>query len=241
MNRTISKSKNNRHYNEIWAPKKIKQLSVLLRKIYKNPHHYNKDDPLDELIFILLSSKTGEGNYLATYDSLKKKFPHWEEILNSPSNVVIKSIALGGLSKKKEKWIRETLREIKRKNGSANLSFLYRMKTKDAEKYLTSLPGIGLKSARCILMYSLDRKVFPVDSHCRRILSRLGIIEFKRLTNEVQDDIQQVVPSEIRFSLHVNLVAHGRFICRAINPLCSECNVRRLCKYYNLFRKDALT
>ena len=219
-------------YTFVWSTKKIKHLSVLLRNIYKNPHHYNKEDPLDELIFILLSSKTGEGNYVATYDSLKKAFPRWDDILHAPSKLVIKNIASGGLSKKKEKWIREILRELRQKTGSINLSFLSGMKTKDAEKFLTSLPGVGLKSARCILMYSLKRKVFPVDSHCRRILFRLGIIEFERLTDNVQNEIQNIIPPEIRFSLHVNLVAHGRNICLAINPLCKDCKVHGLCKYY---------
>jgi endonuclease III len=184
------------------------------------------------LIFIILSAKTAEASYLRTYDALKNAFDDWFHILDTPRGSVAHIISSGGLSDKKEAQIRALLDDIKERTGAEGLNLLSKMSTNEAEEFLTSLPGVGLKTARCVLMYSLGREVFPVDTHVRRVLSRLGIIRFERLSDKVQNSIQKRVPSEIRYKLHVNLVAHGRAICRARNPLCNSCVLSDICKYY---------
>lgn len=212
--------------------KKTYLVSARLSSQYGDPRHYNKSDPLDELIFIILSAKTAEASYLRTYDALKNAFDDWFHILDTPRGSVAHIISSGGLSDKKEAQIRALLDDIKERTGAEGLNLLSKMSTNEAEEFLTSLPGVGLKTARCVLMYSLDRDVFPVDTHVRRVLSRLGIIRFERLSDKVQNSIQERVPSEIRHKLHVNLVAHGRAICRAHNPLCNSCVLSDICKYY---------
>ena len=211
---------------------KLHVASACLSRQYGDPRHHNKSDPLDELIFIILSAKTVEASYLRTYDALKNAFGDWFCILDAPRGSVADIISSGGLSEKKEVQIRALLNDIEERTGAKGLNMLSRMSTKEAEEFLTSLPGVGLKTARCVLMYSLDRDVFPVDTHVRRVLSRLGIIRFERLSDKVQNSIQKRVPSEIRYKLHVNLVAHGRAICRARNPLCNSCVVSDICKYF---------
>ena len=206
--------------------------SARLSRQYGDPRHYNKKDPLDELIFIILSAKTTEASYLRTYDALKNAFDDWFHILDTRRGVVAHIISSGGLSYKKEDQIRALLDDVKGRTGAEGLNLLSKMSTNEAEEFLTSLPGAGLKTARCVLMYSLGREVFPVDTHVRRVLSRLGIIRFERLSDKVQNSIQKRVPSEIRYKLHVNLVAHGRAICRARNPLCNSCVLSDICKYY---------
>lgn len=214
----------------VWTLQRIRLLSKRLSGIYGNPRHHNKDDPIDELVFIVLSNKTSEKSYLGTYNSLKKSFPDWKDLLKAPSPEVMRVLRSGGLSKKKEKWIRQILDRAYEDKINRGTDSLAGMNTIDAEAYLTSLPGIGLKSARCVLMYSLGRQVFPVDSHCSRILSRLGIIEHRRLTDRVQNEVQIEIPPDVRYALHVNLVAHGRSVCKARDPKCESCGVRRMCR-----------
>ena len=206
--------------------------STRLSRQYGDPRHYNKSDPLDELIFIILSAKTTEASYLRTYDALKNAFDDWFHILDTPRGVVARIISSGGLSDKKEAQIRALLDDIRRRTRAESLNLLSEMSTNQAEEFLTSLPGVGLKTARCVLMYSLGREVFPVDTHVRRVLSQLGIIRFERLSDKVQNSIQERVPSKLRYKLHINLVAHGRAICRARNPLCNSCVLSNICKYY---------
>jgi endonuclease III len=232
--KAVACSEMSRRRRTAWTVRRIHALSSTLKQVYGNPRHHNKDDPLDELVFIILSSKTNERGYLETYNELRRAFPAWQGILDADQGDVTRHIHAGGLAAKKERWLRDLLQSLKSKTGALDLTFLSAMDTADAEDFLTSLPGVGLKTARCVLMYSIGRDVFPVDSHCRRILSRLGIIEFGRLTDRVQDEIQLKIPPELRYSLHVNLVAHGRAVCRARNPDCNHCSVSPKCQYHML-------
>ncbi len=210
---------------------RLVRISGHLSDEYGDPRLGNKEDPLDELVFIILSAKTAERSYLRTYFALKKAFPTWFDILDAPAGSVASAIGLGGLANKKEAQIRALLAAIRGPTGREDLNFLQEMTTGDAEGFLTSLPGVGLKTARCVLMYSLGRDVFPVDTHVRRVLSRLGAIPYQRLTEGVQNSIQQIVPPGIRYKLHVNLIAHGRATCTARNPRCGSCILYDVCAY----------
>ena len=207
------------------------RISDRLSEEYGDPRLGNKEDPLDELVFIILSAKTAERSYLRTYDALKKAFPIWFDILDAPDGAVASAIALGGLANKKETQIRALLSAIRDHPGPNGLSLLADLDNAEAEVFLTSLPGVGLKTARCVLMYSLGRGVFPVDTHVRRVLSRLGVISHERLTDGVQNSIQRTVPTDSRYKLHVNLVAHGRAVCTAQNPRCGSCILNDVCEY----------
>lgn len=211
---------------------RLRHVSEALSSQYNNPRHHNKADPLDELMFIILSAKTSEPSYLRTYDALKKEFPNWFAISDTDPGTVAKAIASGGLSKKKEDQIRALLYALRKSDGGLSMETLRDAEDEKVEAYLTSLPGIGLKSARCVMMYSLGRMVFPVDTHCRRVLSRLGFIESRRLTDRVQDEVQAIVPPDMRYNLHVNLVAHGRAVCLSRKPRCPACIARDECRYY---------
>ncbi len=212
--------------------RRLERVARTLSRVYQNPRHHNKNDPLDELVFILLSAKTAERSYLRTYRALKAQFPDWFDILSAPTGSVANLIAKGGLSRKKEGQIRSLLEVVQARGGSTFAS-LSEMPEDQAELYLTSLPGIGLKSARCVMMYSLGRRVFPVDTHCRRVLSRVGFVPFRRLTDRAQNQIQAIVPPELRHNLHVNLVAHGRAVCLPRIPKCAECPIREDCDYFH--------
>jgi endonuclease III len=210
---------------------RIPQIAARLSERYGDPRLHNKNDALDELVFIILSAKTTERSYLRTYDALHSRFPDWFDILDAPPVEVGALLASGGLATKKERQIRAVLQRLRDLGVSDLAGRLGRLDDKAAEKFLEELPGIGRKSARCILMYSFGREVFPVDTHVARVLSRLGVFQRRRLTDAVQDRIQSLVSPEFRSSLHVSLVAHGRAICKPFNPDCASCCIRDLCKY----------
>lgn len=133
---------------------------------------------------------------------------------------------------KKETQLRSLLAQIQSRPGSKPLRILNDMSIAHAEKFLMSLPGVGLKTARCVLMFSLGRKVFPVDTHVNRVMTRLGLVRPQRLTENSQNIIQRAVPPNLRHNLHVNLIMHGRKVCTSRNPACESCFLSDLCKFF---------
>jgi endonuclease III len=218
---------------------RVRQVALRLSKRYGNPRLHNKDDPLDELVFIVLSAKTTERSYLKTYAALRTACPDWLDVLSTPPMQVRRLIKGGGLSAKKERQLRAILRQLRRGGAIDLATFLRKLDDGAAERFLEGLPGIGRKSAKCILMYSMDRKLFPVDTHVARIFDRLGWVPRRRLTDSVQDAIEQLVPPSLRYDLHVNMVAHGRTTCTTLSPRCASCAVRELCDYYAKARTSA--
>jgi len=212
----------------------IKEISELLDFKYGSPDHNNKEDPLDELMFILLSRRTRKIGYETVYDNLKKEFPSWEDVANAAPSKILRIIKSAGLGPKRVREIKENLRIINDHFGEYSLDRLKRWNSKKVFKFLTSLSGIGPKSAYCIMMYSLKREVFPVDTHVNRICQRLGIIEMRIDHKKGQALLKDVFPKPLRYSLHVNMVAHGREICHSTNPDCNNCVIAGFCKWIRL-------
>ncbi|MBI5658071.1 MAG: hypothetical protein HZC43_00640 [Nitrosomonadales bacterium] len=155
-------------------PAAVREVAATLKYRYHDFGHYNLKDPLDELLFIICSTKTEEASYRNTFRALKKSFPTHHKIAEAPAKYIASTIASGGLSNQKAKAIRNLLDAAIARFGKPSLEPLRAMSDKDAEAFLLSLPGVGKKIARCVLMYSLDRQAFPVDTHCWRIARRLG-------------------------------------------------------------------
>ncbi len=220
--------------NQIRPIKDIYAVSESLECRYASPRHNNKQNPLDELIFIILSVRTSEKLYLKAYRSYKAAFPRHLDALESDVRKIERVIRRAGLSNQRAKAIKHVLVKISKDFGKLSLSSL---KTKDEEAietYLCTLPSVGRKVARCVMMYSLGKAVFPVDAHIWRIARRLGWV---RSTNKQRsclkkdmDRLQAKVPPELRYSLHVNMVAFGRDICLAKKPKCSICPIVLFCK-----------
>lgn len=207
----------------------IREVDARLRRIYGISRLDNKEDPLDELIFIILSGKTREPIYRATFDALTRRFPTWDDAAKVGRAELEKTIHFGGLAEKKAASIERLLMAIVSEIGRADLSFLYGQDDASAETFLRRLPGVGPKTARCVLAYSLGRSAFAVDSNVARLMRRLQWSEHEVVTARVQDRLQALVPSEIRYSLHVNFVVHGRSICTALHPACGDCVLFDLC------------
>jgi endonuclease III len=213
------------------AEKTLEIVCERLRSRYPFDNLGNKADPLDELIYIVLSTRTRGTVFESMYDSLLETYGSWEAILNTPARRLEKHLAPAGLARKKAAWLRATLREIRMREGAVSLSSLRHMTDAEAEAYLLSLPGVGVKTARCVEMYSLDREVLPVDANVRRFLERLELIPAGVHYAKVHDLVHGVVPKHVRVDLHIYAVIHGRETCRPRNPACSSCVVNDLCPY----------
>lgn len=209
-----------------------------LAREYGKSNLGNKADPLDELIYISLTRQTHEKNALRTWEALTAAYPTWEMLLEAPEQEVAGVIADGGFSRQKARWIQQSLRLIKERSGSLSLDFLDNLDDQKAERFLCSLPGINVKSAKCVLMYSLERDVLPVDTHVRRVSERLGLLESGLTSKRAHERLEAVVPPRHRFAYHVGAVAHGRQVCTVARPRCGECVLRHSCDYYKALGGD---
>ncbi len=214
-------------------PSAIWKVAAALRNRYRDFNHYNLKNPLDELLFIMCSTKTGEASYRSTFRALKETFPTHLQIAEAPAEYIARPIARGGLSNQKAKAIRELLDIIVARFGEPSLKSLRAMSDEEAEEFLLTLPGVGKKTARCVLMYSLGRQVFPVDTHCWRIVRRLGWVRTtqkdKHCAPRDMDRLQSKIPPELRHSLHVNMISLGREICTPRTPQCDKCPIASFC------------
>jgi len=216
----------------------LREVARILALLYGTPDLGNKQDPTDELVYIILSRKTPEKAYQETYGTLKARFARWDDLLAAPRAVVEKIVSPGGLAGKKATSLFGALDIIRDTFGSCTLEPAREWSDERLEEFLCGLPEIEKKSAYCIMMYSFGREVFPSDTHVGRVLSRLGPyrelgLELEGLDHKkLQRVLADLIPPPLRYSLHVNLIEHGREICRASKPLCGSCELRPFCGYY---------
>lgn len=211
----------------------VETVARALSDCYSDHAHGNKVNPLRELIFIICSVQTNETLYQSTYTKLTSAFPRFGQLADATEDEIAAAIAHGGLSRQKARTIRAILSRLESDFSAPTLSPLRAMTDAECEHYLESLPGVGRKTARCVMMYSLGREVFPVDSNCWRICRRLGWVRptrpDKSCSPRDMDRVQNGVPPNLRLSLHVNLVSHGREYCLPSHPRCDGCCIRQFC------------
>jgi endonuclease III len=207
------------------------RIAQLLHAAYGSPRHGNKDDPLDELVFILLSQMTTGPSFNRVYDCVKAAYPTWEPFLAMPVAEVKATIKDAGLSGQKAPGLKTIFQKVKDDFGAVTLQPLADMTDQDAERYLTNLPRVGIKTAKCVMMYALGRQVLPVDTHVWRVTRRLGLVGEDVPYTKVHEALEAVVPPPDRYWIHVNGVAHGRAVCFALRPRCASCPLKRICPY----------
>ena len=216
----------------------LREVARILAVLYGTPDLGNKPDPTDELVYIILSRKTPEKAYQGTFAALKARFPRWDDLLDAPRNEVEKIVSPGGLAGKKATSLFGALGIIRDTFGNCSLEGARAWSDERLEEFLCGLPEIQKKSAFCIMLYSFGREVFPADTHVGRILARLGPyrelgLDLRGLDHKkLQRILADLIPPPLRYSLHVNLVEHGRAVCRASKPLCGQCELRPFCQYY---------
>ena len=214
-------------------PANIIPIARELRKRYKDFGHHNRKNPLDELLLILCSVKRGEKVYLRAFKSLKQAFSTFEKLNQASVKELTKRIEWGGLQNQKARSLKKITSAISEKLGKFSLAPLRKMTEDECEEFLCSLPGVGKKVARCVMLYSFGMKVFPVDTHCWRISKRLGWIKangkHKFCRSNDMDTLQDLVAPKLRLSLHVNMVSLGRDCCSARSTKCHQCPIAQYC------------
>jgi len=189
-----------------------------------------RSNPLDTLIGTLLSQNTNDRNSYKAWVSLRRKFPTWERVVAAPRPSVAAAIKVGGLKNQKARRIKEILRRVKQDWGAYNLSSLRRKTNDEVMEYLLSMKGIGEKTAACVLVFSLNRDVFPVDTHIHRICNRLGLVKTKS-AEETFRAMESKVPVGRAYSFHLNLIRFGREVCKSSKPICGECILYDECTF----------
>jgi endonuclease-3 len=212
---------------------KIKRISALLEREYGIPKRERKVDLLDVLVQTILSQNTNDRNRDRAYQRLKKRFPRWEDILNGKRKMVVEALRPGGLARQKAKRIVDVLQWLKKREGKVSLSFLKRMGEEEIRETLGRLKGIGPKTVHCLLLFGLGREAFPVDTHILRVGKRLGFIPQEIDAEKAHAWMGPLVPKGKALSLHINLIRHGRSVCKPMNPRCTDCFLKEKCLYYN--------
>jgi endonuclease III len=206
------------------AKERLSSIDRLLEEVHKTSESSlgNKSAPLDEAIYIILSFQTDVPRAASIWSRLHATYTSWDELERAPVRSVTAVLRQGGLHHQKARVIKRLLSRIRHITGNLSLELLQAMDTDEAERFLTRLPGLAWKGARCILLYSLNRDVLPVDGNTFRILKRAGVIPRDALyrRKSLHDALQVAVQPHRRRSLHVNLVLHGQRICLPRWPKC---------------------
>lgn len=218
------------------------RVPLVLRRLnrrYGRPVHARGGDPLDGLIGTVLSQNTTDTNSGRAFAQLKARFPKWEQVLAAPPSQIAAAIRSGGLADIKSRRIKQILRRLERDRGALDLGFLRRLDPDRARDYLVDLPGVGPKTAACVLLFSLRRPAFPVDTHVLRVSKRLGLIPPQTTMDRAHDIFPELVKPDQMLQLHLNLVRHGREVCAARRPRCRACTLAELCPRIGVEGKTA--
>ena len=186
-------------------------------------------DPLEELVLTILSQNTSDVNSGRAYEALRGRYPTWDAVAAAPVRQLAATIRAGGLANIKAPRIKAVLREIREREGGFDLSWMGAATDRDVDEYLVSLPGVGPKTAACVLAFSLGRPALPVDTHVHRVATRLGMLPEGAPASRAHDLLRDLVPPRLRVEMHVGLIRHGRTTCRAGRPACERCPLVDLC------------
>jgi endonuclease III len=210
------------------ARKRVVGIRDRLREMYGQPRNHPHGDPVHELVLTILSQNTSDTNRDVAYAGLRARFGSWAEVRDAPTEEVEAAIRPGGLAPTKAPRIQAALREL---GDRPNLDWLRDAPRDEALRYLTALPGVGRKTAACVLIFSFDRPEIPVDTHVHRVGGRLGLFRPEASFDEAHDEMRAITPPEDAYEFHMNLIRHGRELCRPARPRCEECALSRMCPY----------
>ncbi|MBC8331636.1 MAG: endonuclease III [Anaerolineae bacterium] len=210
---------------------KALQIHERLLKKYGQPVWRNPLPALDELISTILSQSTNDNNRDKAFDALRARFPTWEVVRDAKESEVIEAIRPAGLANQKGPRIQNVLREITQMRGELSLDFLKDYSPEKALDWLVQFKGVGPKTASIVLLFSLGKPAFPVDTHVYRLSGRLGLRPKKMNADKAHDHLAAQFPPETYYTVHLNIIRLGREICKARKPLCAECPLQDLCLY----------
>jgi endonuclease-3 len=203
-----------------------------LIEFYGEPTWRNPMPPLDELVSTILSQNTNDTNRDRAFQALRKRFPTWEAVRDAETDEVIESIRSAGLANQKGPRIQQVLREITAEKGTLDLDFLGELPTPEAKAWLEKFKGVGPKTAAIVLLFSLGKPAFPVDTHIYRVTGRLGLRPEKMTVEQAHPHLAALFPAEAYYSSHLNIIRLGREICHSRKPDCLTCPLNDICTFY---------
>lgn len=213
---------------------RLRSVQATLERLYGRPRNTRHEDALEQLIGTILSQNTSDVNSARSYESLRQVYPSWKALLNAPRREVATAIRMGGLAELKAERILAALRKVHEETGGFDLDFLADLPVEEARAWLTSIPGVGPKTAAIVLLFALRRPAFPVDTHIHRVTRRLGLIGPKVSRERAHALLEALVNPRDYYPFHLNLIRHGRETCRARRPACGRCALLRLCAHPQL-------
>lgn len=208
--------------------RRVRTIRDRLRETYGIPAEEPHGDPVGELVKTVLSQHTNDRNRDVAFARLRERYPSWEQVRDAPVAELEEAIRPGGLAKQKAPRIQAILEQL---GDPPDLDWTETAPREESLEYLLSLPGVGRKTAACVLIFTWGIPEIPVDVHVHRVGGRLGLFPAKASFEKAHDEMLAVVPPEDAHELHVNLIRHGRAVCRP-KPICGECALRRLCPWY---------
>src|SRR6266566_5699500 len=186
---------------------------------------------IDEVVATVLSQHTSDTNSERAFAQLKERFSSWERVAAAPAGQVADAIRCGGIADRKARRIQQILAAISEREGRIDLGRLHDLDDTAARAYLESLPGVGPKTAACVLTFAMGRAAFPVDTHVHRVTGRLGWLPPGASAEQAHEVLGGRVPPDFRTDRHLAMITHGRTVCRAQQPSCGQCVLADLCPY----------
>jgi endonuclease-3 len=220
--------------NKAWSrptPRRVRAIRDRLRLVYGIPRADPHGHPIAELILTVLSQSTNDRNRDVAYLALRERFEDWVAIRDAPVEEIEAAIRPGGISKIKSARIKAILQAISDTSpaGDLSLDWLPTLSVPEAQRYLISLPGVGRKTAACVLLFALGMRDVPVDTHVSRVGTRLALFRPGASFEELHDTMLEITPPGEELELHLNLLRHGRRTCYARRPACRACPLRWMC------------
>ena len=221
-----------------WRPParaRVARIRARLAEVYGVPVMAPHGDALAELVLTVLSQSTNDRNRDVAFLRLRERFPSWDAVRDAPVEELEEAIRPGGISKVKSKRIKAILEAIGAGGRDLDLSWMRDAPVPESQDYLCALPGVGRKTAACVLLFAYGLRDVPVDTHVSRVGTRLGLLRPKAPFEELHDAMVALTPPGAELELHVNLLRHGRRTCHSQRPACEDCALARMCPSRGLF------
>jgi endonuclease-3 len=217
--------------NDPITDKALEIHKLLLQEYGAHPWRPGRD-PLATLVGTILSQNTNDVNRDRAFEQMRERFPTWEEVRDADPAELVAAIRTAGLANQKGPRIQNALRVITEQQGELSLDFLADMETEEAREWLTSIKGVGPKTAAIVLCFALGKPAFPVDTHVHRVTKRLGLIGPKTTREQAHTLLEELLPVAIYYPFHINLIVHGRQVCKSQQPRCEVCILQEHCDYF---------
>lgn len=207
----------------------VRQICLRLRRVHGAVERWTPAPVLDELVAAVLSQNTSDTNSGRAFAELRQSFPDWDAVRRAPVSRIAQAIRPAGLSNRKAPRIKAILQQIHQEHGQLSLDFLRDWTADAAWEYLRAFPGVGPKTAACVLLFACELPILPVDTHVHRVSLRLGLIGPRTNAERAQVELASLVPATLVLDFHILLIRHGRTTCKASQPRCLDCVLLDAC------------